>query len=157
LRNYVTGRQQKPRRLGCIEARVGERNNCFGPHARSWEPHISRLWKDCRWGDFLQTALKSEFHQLHRRIPQRSLVASSASLAFNHLNPACFAGYDDLYLREDQTRLHRNAIMQGLPLGSARGKRIRDGVALYSPALKIYTTARLCHRQDRQATAAELL
>jgi hypothetical protein len=29
-------------------------------------------------------------------------------------------------------------------LGGARGNRIRDGVALYSPALKIYTAARLC-------------
>jgi hypothetical protein len=39
-----------------------------------------------------------------------------------------------------------DAIMQGLPLGGARRKRIRDGVALYSPALKIYTIARLCYR-----------
>jgi hypothetical protein len=73
-----------------------------------------------------------------------------ASLAVNQISPACFAGYDDLSLRENETRFHHNAIMQGLPLGGARRKRIRDGVALYSPALKIYTTARLCHRQTRQ-------
>jgi hypothetical protein len=47
--------------------------------------------------------------------------------------------------------------MQGLPLGGARGKRIRDGVALYSPALKICTGARLCHGQTRQIATTKLL
>ena len=50
-----------------------------------------------------------------------------------------------------------HSAVQGLPLGGARGKRIRDGVALYSSALKICTAAGLCDRQTRQATAAKLL
>jgi hypothetical protein len=104
--------------------------------------------------NFLQTALN--FESISRILKGRSYCLSS-SLAFNHFNPASFAGNDDLYLREDQTRLHRNAIMQGLPLGSARGKRIRVGVALYSPALKIYPATRLCHRQTHQGAAANLL
>jgi hypothetical protein len=50
-----------------------------------------------------------------------------------------------------------HSAVQGLPLGGARGKRIRDGVALYSPALKICTAARLCHRQTRHAATIEVL
>jgi hypothetical protein len=47
--------------------------------------------------------------------------------------------------------------MQGLPLGGAQGKRFWDGVALYSPALKICTAARLCHRQTGHAGTIEVL
>jgi hypothetical protein len=41
-RDYVTGRQQKPRRLGCDEARVSKRNNRCGPQARYWETLMPR-------------------------------------------------------------------------------------------------------------------
>jgi hypothetical protein len=41
-----------------------------------------------------------------------------------------------------------HSAVQGLPLGGARGKRIRDGVALYSPELEVCTDAPLCHRKN---------
>jgi hypothetical protein len=38
LRDYVSGKPRKPRRLGCNEARASNLRDRCGPQARYWEP-----------------------------------------------------------------------------------------------------------------------
>ncbi|HEX4237782.1 MAG TPA: hypothetical protein VHZ64_07585 [Xanthobacteraceae bacterium] len=78
----------------------------------------------------------------------------NSSLAVNLFSLASFADNDDLCVGNQKPTL---TVMQGLPLGGSRGNPIPYGVALYSPALKIRTAARLCHRQTGQAVSAEVL
>jgi hypothetical protein len=85
------------------------------------------------------------------------LNTASGSLAINQFSPASFADNDDLSFRQPETPAYCHAVMQGLPLGGDRRKRIQDGVALYSPAIKIRTAARLCHGQTRKVVPAEVL
>jgi hypothetical protein len=41
--DYVTGRQEKPRRMSCNTARGKDRERC-GPHARFWEARSYPAW-----------------------------------------------------------------------------------------------------------------